>query len=501
MSERKWGTILSFVLIFIKIVVTFVYIPFVLTYLSKEQYGLFTLISSLIAYIAILDFGINDSTLRYLVKLYSSKDQSINKATLGSVYTLYYIIAALSIVVSFVLYSLLPYFFKGSMSIDEIVLLQKMFIVASINIFFTLMFNPISSLLNAYEKFIYLRTNEIVVFLLTNIVIAVFLYFGYEIFMMVVVTCVLNVLQILAKIYYVWKKLGLPIFSLSYSKDIMKGLAVYAGPIFIVIIVEQIYWKLDNLLIGALIGTGAVAIYSMGIVFQKYILSFATALSRNIAPKLIKQIDSSTDKTVLLEEYIKISKIQMVLVMLIMINIVFFGKEFIYIWLGKDFELSYYVLLLIMIPFAIEIVGNLRNTFLQVYNLYWKRAKILFFISLVKILLTVISINKFGVLGAAGATGVALIAGYVVTNIIMSRRVGLNMNIFYQKVWLRFLLVLLIMSITYLMIYPRLQIDTWLALVICWTVLSSVYLLLIWAIYFSGEERAKLIPKLSFKKP
>ena len=76
MGQKKAGTILSFFNIFFKILVTFTYIPFVLEKIGKDNYGLFSIVGAIIAYIAILDFGINDSTLRFFVR-YRKEDSEI----------------------------------------------------------------------------------------------------------------------------------------------------------------------------------------------------------------------------------------------------------------------------------------------------------------------------------------------------------------------------------------------------------------------------------------
>jgi O-antigen/teichoic acid export membrane protein len=92
MNQKKGGTILSFAAIFIKILVTFTYIPFVLDKIGKDNYGLFSVIGAIIAYIAILDFGINDSTLRFFVRYRKEESEEQKKQILGSVSTIYLIL-------------------------------------------------------------------------------------------------------------------------------------------------------------------------------------------------------------------------------------------------------------------------------------------------------------------------------------------------------------------------------------------------------------------------
>ena len=106
---------------------------------------------------------------------------------------------------------------------------------------------------------------------------------------------------------------------------------------------------------------------------------------------------------------------------------------------------SYYVLVLVMIPFSIEIIGNLRNTFLQVYGYYWHRAIIILIVSVLNIGLTVLLIDKYGIIGAAGSTCVSLFLGYAATNFILWKKIGIDIAAFFREVWLKVLPVMMLL--------------------------------------------------------
>ena len=493
MNQKKGGTILSFAAIFIKILVTFTYIPFVLDKIGKDNYGLFSVIGAIIAYIAILDFGINDSTLRFFVRYRKEESEEQKKQILGSVSTIYLILTGLVLLVSSIVYFCLPFLFSNTFSVQEMIVFKQMYLISVVSVAFTIFFNPTGAIINAYEKFIILKLADILVFVATTITIVIFLNFGYNIVMMVFVASFYNISNVLFKFFYVRTRIKIQYPTYKPSKELVKKIALYAGPIFIVIVVEQIYWKLDNIIIGAMLGTTMVTFYAMGIVFQKYILSFSTAISRIMTPDLIKKIDANYSLTKLTENYIKTSRIQLMVVMAIVVNLVFWGKPFLRVWLGEEYVVSYYVLVLVMIPFSIEIIGNLRNTFLQVYGYYWHRAIIILIVSVLNIGLTVLLIDTYGIIGAAGSTCVSLFLGYAATNFILWKKIGIDITAFFREVWLKVVPVMMLLGLLFLCLNNTYQITNWVELMIHVAITSVVYLAVIWFFYLSIEEKATII--------
>ena len=495
MNQKKAGTILSFAAIFFKILVTFIYVPFVLDKIGKDNYGLFSIIGSIIAYIAILDFGINDSTLRFFVRYRKEESDKQKKQILGSVSTIYLMLTVLVLLVSGIVYFCLPLFFSKTFSVQEMLVFKQMYLISILSVAFTIFFNPTGAIINAYEKFIILKCADILVFTLTTITIVIFLNFEYNVVMMVFVASFYNVSNVLFKFFYVRTRIKIQYPTYKASKELVKKIALYAGPIFVVIVVEQIYWKLDNIIIGAMLGTTMVTFYAIGIVFQKYILSFSTAISRIMTPDLIKKIDANYSLTKLTENYIKTSRIQLIVVLPIVLNLVFWGKSFLIIWLGKEYVISYYVLVLVMIPFSIEIVGNLRNTFLQVYGYYWHRAIVIFVVSILNIWLTFFLIRDWGIIGAAVSTCVSLFLSYGITNFILWKKVGINIFVFFNQVWFKSTPIIIISLLTFMLLKNQFTIINWEQLIIHFFVSSFVYLLSIWFLYFTNEEKKKFIRK------
>src|SRR5690606_34291722 len=148
-----------------------------------------------------------------------------------------------------------------------------------------------------------------------------------------------------AKAFYVRRRIGLRLRYGAIDWRELRPVLAYSAPILLAVVVEQVFWRLDNILIGAMIGASAVAIYAIGIMFNKYFMSFATAVSRVLMPELVRRIDAGASGPELSSILVRVSRVQALVLFLVLSGLVLFGREFLALWLGSGFAASYAVLL------------------------------------------------------------------------------------------------------------------------------------------------------------
>ena len=68
MNQRRWGAILSYVNIVATVVVGLLYTPIMLRLLGQSEYGLYSLIGSVVGYLSVLDMGLGNTIVRYTAK-------------------------------------------------------------------------------------------------------------------------------------------------------------------------------------------------------------------------------------------------------------------------------------------------------------------------------------------------------------------------------------------------------------------------------------------------
>ena len=73
--NRKTGVILSYVLLIVEIFSTLLFTPFLIRSLGQAEYGIYQLVISITAYLALLDLGVGNSVIRYIAKYRANNDK------------------------------------------------------------------------------------------------------------------------------------------------------------------------------------------------------------------------------------------------------------------------------------------------------------------------------------------------------------------------------------------------------------------------------------------
>ena len=168
MNQRKAGAVLSYLSTAINAVVQLIYVPLLLFFLTKQQYGLYQLMGSMIAYLAIMDFGLSNTTTRYLAQALIVKDSNRQTTIISSSIKIY---SWISIVL--VLFGVIGYFFispiySHTLTAQELVTAKHIFLVLLFNIVVFIPSNIFVAIINAHEKFIFLRGINLLKILLNS---------------------------------------------------------------------------------------------------------------------------------------------------------------------------------------------------------------------------------------------------------------------------------------------------------------------------------------------
>ncbi len=490
--QRRVGGLLAYVQIFLNIGIALAYTPFMVRTLGQAEYGLFAIAGAMASYLVILDMGLADSVVRRLVGLHGKDDRQGERDFLGSMVSLYGVLGLLILGVAAVAILCVPVLFGGTMAPDALRTLQLMLFPLGISTAVVVAGNPLNATLVAHERFVFLRSLEMGTVVLVTLANVAALLLGGGVLSVVVIASAGAMLATLCKWLMVRGGLRLPLAPRRVDRTQLTDMSSYAAPIFVSMLVEQIFWKLDNILIGARLGAAAVAVYAIGVMFNKYFMSFATAISRVMMPDLVRRIDAGSNTTELTGRLVEVSRWQAFVLLLVLSGLVLFGQHFIRTWMGPGYELSYWVLVCTLGPYAFELIGNVRNVVLQVKDLYWWRAGIFLAAALVNIPATLLAMRHWGIVGAALCTGGGILAAYMGVAWVLSRKAGIPVFGYLRGVWKGIAPALLLSLPVGWLLHLGLPAQGWLALALKIALYSLVYLGLMWAIGLNAVERTQV---------
>lgn len=427
-NQLKIGSILSYVQMALSIVIGIIYTPIMIRLLGQSEYGLYQTVSSTISMIGILNLGFNAGYVRYFAKYKVKNDiESIYKLN-GLFLIIFSIIAFIGLAIGFVIAFNLNWVFKDGLTESEYLTAKALMFLATINLAISFPFSVLTSIISANEKFVFLKVVNMIQTVLSPAITLPLLMLGYRSIAMVSVSLILSIVHGIINLYYVLFKLKNKFVFKGFEKGLLKSLFAYTGFIALNLIIDQINWNVDKIILGRYKGTTEVAICAVGYSLYNYYMTFSTAISGVFTPRIHKIINETKNNVKLQIKYItelfvKVGRIQFLILGLIATGIVFFGKEFIVnIWAGEEYADSYYVALLLILPASIALVQNVGIEIQRALNKHKFRSIAYFFMALINLVLSILLCQKYGAVGSAIGTAISL----VVSN-------GLVMNIYYHK--------------------------------------------------------------------
>lgn len=423
MNERKIGIAISYLNIGLQAVIGFLYVPLLLYYIGQSEYGLYQLIGSLIAYFSIMDFGLTNAVVRFYARYRALRDRKAMENILAVAVRMYAGITVLVLAIGYICYLNLGWVFSDSMDAAEIAGARDIFALLLFNIGFTLLTMVFRAVINAYEKFLFLKGMETVQLVFQPVLVLLILQEYPSAFSVALVQTFLNVVLSLARAYYCFAHLHIKIRFHNWNRELLGDFRKLALSLFAVSIIDQIFFKTNQVILGIIDGTDAVAVYSIASLIYMNYMALSVAISGVYLPHVTEMIAKKEPMKQISDLFIKIGRLQYFLLALVTTGFIIFGQEFIRMWAGPDFLDAYWMTLLIIIPFTIDLIQNIGLSILQAQNQYDFRAKVYLAMGIFNLCLAIPLGERYGGIGCAFATGLSMFLGN-----------GLIMNWYYAKV-------------------------------------------------------------------
>ena len=309
-AQRKFGVVLSYVDIFISTILMFAYTPFFLRALGQSEYGLFSLASSVIGYLAILDLGFGNAIVVYTAKYIASGEIKKEKKLHDTIFSVYLTMSAISLIIGLVLIFFASQIFGEKLNLEEIKKLKIMFAMLTFNLVLSFPFSIYSSILTAYENFIFLKILRILKTLLLPMIAIPVLLLGYKSISIVAILSFINLFVILTIYIFCKKKINLQISTKNFDKNTLKEIFAYSFFIFLGMIVDQVNWHVDNFILGVVAGTTAVSLYAVANSVNTMFLTLSSTISGVMLPKISKMVSANSSNDELTNEFIKVGRLQ-----------------------------------------------------------------------------------------------------------------------------------------------------------------------------------------------
>lgn len=491
-NQLKAGVVLNYVVIFLNTIVGLLYTPYMLRMMGQSEYGLYSLVASVIAYLTVLDLGFGNAIVRYTAKFRAEKKTEEQYEMFGMFFLLYLVIGIIAFGIGLGLYFNVDTLFGNTMTTVELGRARIMMLLLVANLAFTFPMSIWGSIIQAYEDFVFQKSLNIFRIILNTAVMICLLHFGYKAVAMVVAQTIFNVLTLVINFIYCRRKLDIHIYFRfkHFHWGFLKEVALYSFWIFLNAIMDRVYWSTGQFVLGAMVGTAAVAVFAIAIQLEGIYMQFSTAISSVFLPKVTAMVATNRSRKEISDLFIRTGRMQYIVLAYILSGFIIFGRQFIELWAGAGYSDAYIISLLFFIPLTVPLIQNLGITILQARNEMKFRSVLYIIIALVSLAMQIVLTRYFGGIGCAmGVSGALVVGQILIMNVYYRRRQDLDIKTFWKEISKMSIIPIVLIFSSMLVIRHFFALDSWGKLILGIAAFSLVYIPLFFRFSMTDDER------------
>lgn len=491
-QQIKYGALMSYIAVFVSIIAGILYTPWMIRQIGQAEYGLYALALSVIAFFSI-DFGLGESVSRFLSKYNAENQIEKKKDFLGITFKLY-IIIDIFIVIALISVFLLSDTIYSKLTAGELIKFKVVFLIAAFYAISSFPFLPLNGILISHERFVFLKSMDLLHRILTVSTMIIVLLLGYRLYALVTVNALTGLIIIAFKIHYIFTKKLVQINFFAWDKVVLKELFSFSIWLAIIIFSQRFIFTITTSVLAAFSGTAEIAVFSIAITMEGYVWMIASALNGLFLPKVTNLLLNKNASVEVETLMLKVGRIQLIVVGLLYTCFLTLGKDFVELWMGKDFSSAYPILVLLITPSLITLTQQIANTALMAKNLVKYHCYGVVIMSITSIVLSIILSPKFGAIGAGIAIFIgAIIGGVVVMNFVYARILRINLALFFRECHLKLLSPIVITIVIGFLVELYFPLSGWIAFLIKATIVTLSYSVLIWKLGLNNYEKSLFI--------
>lgn len=492
--QRKAGAVLSYMQIAISSFGTLLYTPVMLRLLGQNEYGLYGTVNSFIGLLSLLNLGFSSSYIKFYSSYKSDKEYDKINSFNALFFIVFAVIAMLAVLIGGFFSFNLTYVFDKGLTPDEYSKAKIMMIMLTISTAIGFLVTVFNCYLGAHQKFIFTKSIGIATSILTFILNIIVLKCGCGAIGLVSIAVGFTLITNIINIIYCYKNLNFKFDFRHIDKSIFKEVLVFSGLIAINMIVDKINTGIDSILLSRFCGTAVAAVYSIGASLNCHFTGFSLAISGVFTPHVHNlvnsyEMDSKEQRKALTDFFVKVGRIQYLLMALLASGVVFFGKPFIKYWAGEGYDDSYYIAIIMILPSIVALTQNVGIEIQRAENRHHYRSYLYGVMALVNLGISIYLCRIWGGIGSAVGTSIACVLSTIILmNIVYHKKINIDVTQYWKNIGRQTLGMLIPFAAGALIMKFVSISNIWIMLV--WiAVYSVIYAVFVWLFSMNDYEK------------
>ena len=505
-NQLRLGVYLSYINLLLGSLIPMFYTPVMLNILGEAEHGLYSLANSAIGYLSLLSFGFGSTIIRYISKYRAENDKAAVQRTFGFFLVLYGALAILVMLGGWLIADNATLIFKRSLSVPELEKIKVLLLVMALHTALSFPLSVITSISLAHERYVFRRSMDIISTVAgpaTNLIV---LFLGYGSVGMAVAGTALQALMLIPNVVHCVSILDVrPTFE-RIPRSLIKEMVSFSAYVFLGSIVDMLFWTTDKVILGMLVGTVVVSVYQIGSTFNNIVMQLSTSISGVLTPKITGMVVRDAPKEALTELFIRVGRIQFLVVGLIVTGFAVFGQAFILLWAGASYADAYWIAILTLFPLCIPLIQNTGLSIVVAQNKHKFRSIVYLMIAIANVISTYLVVPYLGGIGAALCSCISYLLGQgLIMNIYYYKVIGIDISLFWKNI-LRMAIFPGVMMVVGLFIKNAVCFDNWITFFAGVIVYTAIYCLGTYRLNMNDYEKdvirgplKKVVSKIAHK--
>lgn len=472
-SQRKLGAGLSYINIFAKNIVNFIYTPFLLKFIGQADYGLFQMTNSVIVSLSLLSMGFSSAYIKFYFNYRVKDDDEKIKKLNGTYLLLFMFISVAALIIGFVLVFNVQNLFGSNLTSRELSLVSKLMAIMVFNVSLTFPSSVFESNILVNERFAFQQIRQLLQTLLVPVISIPLILSGVGVLSIGITQTIVTLLFLILNANFCVIKLNMKFQFSNLHLSLLKELAVFSFFIFLNQLVDLVNNNAPNFILGMLQGAKQVATFAIAIQIKNMFFMLSTSLSSLFVPEVNRIVSENKYdyKESLTDLMIKVGRIQMNILFFILGGFIVIGEYFVQIWAGSQNSEAYILIVVMVLPSIIPLSQNIGIEIQRAMNKHMFRSVVYSIFAVVNILITIVGTIYFDLLGASlGYVVSIVIANGFIMNIYYQNKIGLNMSKYWRK--------------TIPLIVPFITITSFLMIIQRYIIINSIVKFILFGIVF-----------------
>jgi O-antigen/teichoic acid export membrane protein len=403
------GTVVKYALLAINIGTGIFLLPFTIDHLGKETYGLWMIVASMSAYFQLLDGGFRHSLVRHIAEADAQHDERrINE--LASTFVV--IFSGIGLVVlsgtALVAFAVLPRYPK--IDAEHLGMAQAVMLILGTRVALALPMSVFGAVSTSRQAFARNGMTAIGVTLLQTFATIQVLSSGYGLVPLVATTASIGVLSYAVYAHTAYHVLpSLRIRPLAgFRRERLTELASFGAYVFLINIAVQVGFNVDNLVVGAWLGTAAVAVYAVAFRLADYQRQLCNQFNGLLFPVLVR-FGALGNTASLRDTVTESTRVAFALVAGVTVTLLLVGDSLILAWVGPDFAAGRGPLYVLAITGIVLVAQQPLGSMLMGTGRHRMVAAACIVESTANLLLSMLLVQRYGLLGVALGTMIPVI--------------------------------------------------------------------------------------------